>query len=172
MALMKKKKDGPVAPASPEPGEATPKKGGKLGLLIAPVLVFGATFGASWVTHEPTTIQIIQAPEPSAATHSAEWVPPIPGYTKAMDPLTLTAGTRGQTLRLGIALELWIDDETIDEARLRDAFTTYLRALDPNQLADPSFHIRLKRALLHRARVVAGQDVVADVLITDFLLSR
>ena len=41
----------------------------------------------------------------------------------------------------------------------------------PEQLADPAFHMKMKRALLHRARVVSGTDVVADVLITDFLLS-
>jgi flagellar FliL protein len=87
-----------------------------------------------------------------------------------LEALTITAGTRGQTLRVGLAVEVWDTGSEIDEARLRDAFTTYLRALDPAQLADPSFHVRLKRALLHRARVVSGQDVVADVLITDFLL--
>lgn len=172
MALMKKKKGTPAAPAAAGDGDATPKKGGKLLTLLAPVLIFGATFGATWFTGQ-------SAPPPppppvedhTAATHSADWTPPKPEFVLAMEPMTITAGTRGQTLRLGIAIEVWEKDPEIDAARLRDAFTTYLRALEPSQLADPSFHMRMKRALLHRARVVTGQDVIADVLITDFLLT-
>jgi flagellar FliL protein len=172
MAIMKKKKGTPAAAATAEEGEAAPKKSSKLLTILAPVLIFGATFGATWFTGQsaPAPAPVVDV-EPTAATHSADWTPPKPEYTLAMEPMTITAGTRGQTLRLGIAIEVWEDDPEIDSARLRDAFTTYLRALDPAQLADPSFHMRMKRALLHRARVVAGPDVIADVLITDFLLT-
>lgn len=172
MALMKKKKGQPAAPATAGEDEAAPKKGGKIFALLAPLLVFGATFGATWVTRKPPPPPVeVPVEDHTAATHSADWQPPSPAYTLTLDPLTITAGTRGQTLRVGIAIEIWDDSVDIEAARLRDAFTTYLRALDPSQLADPSFHMRLKRALLHRARVVSGQDVVADVLITDFLLT-
>jgi flagellar FliL protein len=163
---MKKKKDKSAAPASAGGGQAAPKKKGKLGALLAPVLIFGATFGATWVTGGNAAPIVEHVEAPTAATHSAEWTPPSPAYTMPLEALTIT----GQTLRVGLAVEVWDTGTEIDEARLRDAFTTYLRALDPAQLADPSFHVRLKRALLHRARVVSGQDVVADVLITDFLL--
>ncbi|MGB6229164.1 MAG: flagellar basal body-associated FliL family protein, partial [Litorimonas sp.] len=78
---------------------------------------------------------------------------------------------QGQILKIGISVEVWDADAYMDTARLRDAFTAYLRALDAEQLADPNFHMRIKRALLHRARVVSGPEVVADVLITDFLLT-
>jgi flagellar FliL protein len=173
MALMKKKKDKPASAATAGDGDAAPKKGSKLMSLLAPVLIFGATFGATWFTgqSEPAPAPVVADVQETAATHSADWTPPKPEYVLAMEPMTITAGTRGQTLRLGIAIEVWENDPEIDAARLRDAFTTYLRALDPAQLADPSFHMRMKRALLHRARVVAGPDVVADVLITDFLLT-
>jgi len=175
MALMKKKKGTPAAAATAGDGEAAaaaPKKSSKLVAILGPVLIFAATFGATWFTAKPAPAPApVAVEEPTAATHSADWKPPKPEYTLAMEPMTITAGTRGQTLRLGIAIEVWEDDPEIDAARLRDAFTTYLRALDPAQLADPSFHMRMKRALLHRARVVAGPDVIADVLITDFLLT-
>lgn len=172
MALMKKKKGTPAAAATAAEDEVAPKKSSKLFSILAPVLIFGATFGATWFTGKstPAPVQHVEI-EPTAATHSADWTPPTPEFTLAMEPMTITAGTRGQTLRLGIAIEVWENDPEIDSARLRDAFTTYLRALDPAQLADPSFHMRMKRALLHRARVVAGPDVIADVLITDFLLT-
>lgn len=173
MALMKKKKGTPAAAATAGDGDAVPKKGNKLTATLAPVLIFAATFGATWFTRQPvaapSTVAAVE--EHTAATHSADWNPPKPEYVLAMEPMTITAGTRGQTLRLGIAIEAWKNEPEIDAARLRDAFTTYLRALEPSQLADPSFHMRMKRALLHRARVVAGPDVIADVLITDFLLT-
>ncbi|GHA89496.1 hypothetical protein GCM10009069_10780 [Algimonas arctica] len=176
MAIMKKKKGTPAAPASAGDSNAapnsSPQKNGKLLTILSPVLIFGATFGATWFTKPSAPLPApIEIEDHTAATHSAEWTPPEPEYTLAMDPMTITAGTHGQILRLGIAIEVWEKDPDIDVARLRDAFTTYLRALEPSQLADPSFHMRMKRALLHRARVVTGQDVIANVLITDFLLT-
>ncbi|WP_298915578.1 flagellar basal body-associated FliL family protein [uncultured Algimonas sp.] len=173
MALLKKKKGDPALPAS---GDASGKgsgksKGGLILAVLAPVLVFAAAFGASWFMGEPPAPPPAPAPAPTAATHSADWTPSEPARTLALDTMVLTAGPKGQTLRIGLAIEVWDDTTEIDAARLRDVFTTYLRALDPAQLSDPSFHVRLKRALVHRARVVAGQDVVADVLITDFLLT-
>jgi flagellar FliL protein len=172
MALIEKKKDASAAPATAGDDTATPKKGGKLLTVLAPVLIFAATFGATWFTGQPAPAPKTDVVEThTAATHSADWTPPKPEFTLAMDPMTITAGTHGQTLRLGIAIEVWEKNPDIDVARLRDAFTTYLRALEPSQLADPSFHMRMKRALLHRARVVTGQDVIADILITDFLLT-
>jgi len=170
---MKKKKDTPAAPAAAGDGTPAPKKGSKLTMILGPVLIFAATFGATWFTAKPAPAPapIAVVEDNTAATHSADWTPPQPEQTLAMEPMTITAGTRGQTLRVGIAIEVWEKDTFIDSARLRDAFATYLRALDPAQLADPSFHMRMKRALLHRARVVAGPDIVADVLITDFLLT-
>jgi flagellar basal body-associated protein FliL len=173
MALLKKKKDKPAAPVSEAGSTPASKKGGLLLTILAPLLVFGASFGASYVLGDghaaaPVTVD---EPEPTAATHSAEWNPATPPKTVTLDTMTLSAGPQGQTLRIGIAIEVWDKDADLEEVRMRDAFTTYFRALDPSQLADPSFHVRMKRALLHRARIVAGQDVVADVLITDFLLT-
>lgn len=175
MALLKKKKSDPAAAPSAAPEGEAPKKGGMLVMLLAPVLVFGASFGASTVFgtggSAPAPVVEDHTPEPTAATHSAEWSPTKPAKTVSLDIMAISAGPQGQTLRIGLAVEVWKDDVELDQPRLRDAFTTYLRALNPEQLADPSFHVRMKRALLHRARVVEGQDVVADILITDFLLT-
>ncbi|GLQ24334.1 hypothetical protein GCM10007853_22080 [Algimonas ampicilliniresistens] len=175
MALLKNKKKGSPATPAPAEGVPAPKGGGKLLGLLAPVLVFGAAFGASWVAGVGAPV-IVEAPEDqeahkTVAAFSADWSPQRAASTVALDPLTITAGSQGQILKIGLAIEVWDDHAEIDIPRLKDAFTTYLRALDPAQLSDPSFHVRLKRALLHRARVVIGQDLIADVLITDFLLT-
>ena len=175
MALLKKKKSDPAAPPSPAPEGDSPKKGGMLVMLVAPLLVFGASFGASTFLgtgkSAPAPESDAHAPQPTAATHSVEWSPDKPAKTISLDTMAITAGPQGQTLRIGLAVEVWSSDTEIDQPRLRDAFTTYLRALNADQLSDPSFHVRMKRALLHRARVVEGQDVIADILITDFLLT-
>lgn len=171
MALLKKKKDG--KPTPPSDG-AKPGKLGKLLGLLAPVLVFGAAFGASYAMGgKPAPAPVIEETDTKADAepHTASWRAPRPSSTYAMDPLTITAGAQGQTLKIGLSVEVWEKDAYLDMPRLRDAFTAYLRALEPDQLADPAFHMKMKRALLHRARVVSGPDVVADVLITDFLLT-
>ncbi|MEM7729193.1 MAG: flagellar basal body-associated FliL family protein [Pseudomonadota bacterium] len=172
---MKKKKGKPAAPAAmPGPDAPSSKSGGKGAKLLAvaaPLLVFGASFGASYVMGgAPVPAAPAPAPAPAASDHSADWRPPSPAQTVALETMIITAGPRGQTLRIGLALEMWESGE-VDVPRMRDAFTTYLRALEPGHLSDPAYHVRMKRALLHRARVVAGQDAVADVLITDFLLT-
>ena len=176
MALLKKKKSDPAAAPSAAPEGDSPKKGGGglLVMILAPSLVFGTSFGASTFLgiggSAPVPV-VEDKPEPTAATHSVEWSPTEPAKTVSLETMAITAGPQGQTLRIGLAVEVWDSGTELDLPQLRDAFTTYLRALDPEQLADPSFHVRLKRALLHRARVVQGQDVVADILITDFLLT-
>ena len=171
MALLKSKK-GKAAPAGGDAAKAkSGGKGGKLLALAAPLLVFGASFGASYVMGgAPAPAPAAVEEKPTAATHSADWQPPAPAKTVPMETMTLSAGPQGQTLRIGLAIEVWDGSVELDTPRMRDAFTTYLRALEPAQLSDPGYHVRMKRALLHRARVVAGQDAVADVLITDFLL--
>jgi flagellar basal body-associated protein FliL len=176
MALLKKKKSDPAAAPSAAPEGESPKKGGgMLVMLLAPVLVFGASFGTSTFlgtgggASAPATTEA--KPEPTAAKLAAEWHPEKPAKTVSLDIMAISAGPQGEVLRIGIAVEVWKDDAELDQPRLRDAFTTYLRALDADQLSDPAFHVRMKRALLHRARVVEGQDVVADILITDFLLT-
>lgn len=175
MALLKKKKSDPAAAPIAAPEGDSPKKGGLLVMLLAPLAVFGASFGASTFlgvggsASAPSSYDT--APAPTAATHSANWSPSKPSKTVALETMAITAGPQGQTLRIGLAVEVWPSDVEIDQPRLRDAFTTYLRALNADQLSDPAFHVRMKRALLHRARVVEGQDVIADVLITDFLLT-
>lgn len=174
MALLKKKKDAGGTSSGGADTAPAPKSGGKLLAILAPLVAFGAAFGASWIGGPDPSAQPVMV-ESEAKTEivapKAEWSPERPPVTVSLDPLTITAGSQGQTLRIGLAVEVWNEDIEMDVPRLRDAFTAYLRALDPAQLSDPSFHMRMKRALLHRARIVMGHDAVADVLVTDFLLT-
>jgi flagellar protein FliL len=55
--------------------------------------------------------------------------------------------------------------------RLLDMMNMYLRAVSPQDLADPAALIRLRAQLLRRAQMIAGEEHVRDILITEFVLS-
>ena len=55
--------------------------------------------------------------------------------------------------------------------RIVDILNTYLRAVQPQDLDSPTALLRLRVQMLHRVQVVAGQGVVRDLLITEFILN-
>jgi flagellar FliL protein len=54
--------------------------------------------------------------------------------------------------------------------RILDVLNGYLRAVDPAELAAPSALMRLRAQMLRRIRIVAGEDAVRDLLISEFVL--
>jgi len=54
--------------------------------------------------------------------------------------------------------------------RIADVINGYLRAVDPEILAEPRSFEKTRAALLRRARLVAGEDLVRDVLIQELLI--
>lgn len=55
--------------------------------------------------------------------------------------------------------------------RIVDVLNTYLRAVDVKDLQEPSSAARLRAQMLRRVQVVAGEGVVKDLLITEFVLN-
>lgn len=55
--------------------------------------------------------------------------------------------------------------------RVVDVLNTYLRAVDVKDLQEPSSAARLRAQMLRRIQVVAGEGVVKDLLITEFVLN-
>lgn len=147
--------------------------GSKLGALLVPLFAFIAAGGASYALSdksapEPMTVD----PYAAAPVSPSDWSPPKPDKTVAIEPILVSLGQNERVLKLGIALELADGSVQPDTPQLRDAFTSYVRAIGPDSIAEPNFHSQLKRQLLHRARVTLGPDVVTDVLITDFMMTR
>lgn len=178
MAKAKKKaakkgkgQDGADNASSAPDGAAS--SGSKLGALLVPVIAFiaagGATFALSGNSSpEPVSVD----PYAAAPVGPSDWTPPKPDKTVAIEPILVSIGQNERVLKLGIALELADGSVQPDTPQLRDAFTSYVRAIGPDSIAEPNFHSQLKRQLLHRARVILGPDVVTDVLITDFMMTR
>lgn len=55
--------------------------------------------------------------------------------------------------------------------RILDVMNTYLRAVEPSDLEQPSALIRLRAQMLRRIQIVCGDGRVHDLLVTEFALN-
>ncbi|MCL1628877.1 flagellar basal body-associated FliL family protein [Roseibaca sp. V10] len=100
---------------------------------------------------------------------------PAPTYMM-IEQLTLSLATPGpsQHLRLSAHIEIAegrLTDAELFRPRFLSVINTYLRAIDPSDLEDPTALLRLRAQLLRRLQMVAGEDLVNDFLITEFILN-
>lgn len=154
------------------------KSGGPLAYLLPAFVSGAAAFGT--VFFLPDTEQ----PEPALCetdvAHAPKQLsdnrPPLNEINfVALDPLLISFGRASEARYLSIGLTLETSygyEEDVEHAqpKLRDAFTGYLRALEMEQLEDPTSMVRLRTQLLRRAEIVLGSKVVHGVLVTDFLV--
>jgi len=99
----------------------------------------------------------------------------LPTYL-AIEQLTLSLASAeaAQHLRLSAHIEVAPGRLTEAEAfrpRFLSVMNTYLRAIEPRDLQDPAALIRLRAQLLRRLQMVAGEDLIKDFLITEFILN-
>ena len=165
MAKKKKKIASDDNSAAPEK-----KSKGLLGLL-APVFVLGATFGANWFLGGTETTALAVHQENAAPLEAAKWKPPAATHIVELKPIVVSISPSDKLLKIGLALETSTPDIDANDPQLKDAFTTYLRAVTPQMLTEPEFHMQLKKQLLHRAQHTLGSDKIQGLLITDYLLS-
>lgn len=100
---------------------------------------------------------------------------PQPSYMP-IEQLTLSLATQGSSQHLRLSAHVEIADGRLAEAepfrpRFLAVINTYLRAIDPNDLSDPTILIRLRSQILRRLQMVAGDDLINDFLITEFILN-
>ena len=93
-----------------------------------------------------------------------------------LEPMVVTLGprARSQYLKISISFETTSEhEEKLNDLspKLRDVLNTYLRAVEESDLADPMSMNRLRAQMLRRVQIVADQEAVHDVLITDFVLT-
>ena len=88
--------------------------------------------------------------------------------------ITLGPKAKADHLKISITLETTKDQVKTAEhlkPRFKDVLNTYLRAVDESDLTQPVAMTRLRSQMLRRLQVAASKDVVADVLVTDFILN-
>jgi flagellar FliL protein len=93
-----------------------------------------------------------------------------------VDPLIITLGPDSHSRHLRFRAQLEVTPSHQEEVkmlmpRVLDVLNSYLRAVEVAELEDPAALITLRAQMLRRIQLVAGQDRVRDVLITEFVLN-
>lgn len=93
-----------------------------------------------------------------------------------LDPITITLPPGGdrQLLRISAQLDvapMHAEQVTKVMPRILDILNTFLRAVQPSDLDAPNALLKLRVQMLHRVQVIAGEGVVRDLLITEFILN-
>ncbi len=154
----------------------TPKKKGKLGLLVGLVLAVVLGGGGFYAVYSGMVLG--SAAETADASHDDATIMDelAPVAFVPLDPLVISIG-RGSTARhLRFRAELEVTpgaeaDVTQLTPRVMDVLNSYLRAIEVADLEDPSALIGLRAQMLRRIQLVAGDGRVRDLLIMEFVLS-
>lgn len=88
--------------------------------------------------------------------------------------VSLPPGSSARLLRFGGQLEVAPESRELVAAvlpRVVDVLNTFLRAVEPADLAAPSALAPLRAQMLRRIQVVTGEGQVRDLLITEFVLN-
>jgi flagellar FliL protein len=148
-------------------------KGGLIGAIVTPLILGAASFA--------TVYSLPGGEAAPSAEHDA--APEKPKAEKLyiakksavveLKQFTVSLREDKQVLRIMLALETPESNmENIDpnDLRLRDAFMSYLRAVEMAHLKDAAFLPQLRAQLLRRAKLILGDDKVSGILITEFLI--
>ena len=108
---------------------------------------------------------------PKVATKSAPATAFVP-----VPPLVISLPPSAHASHLQFAAQLEVDPAHRAEVahlmpRVLDVMNTYLRAVQPTDLEQPSALIRLRAQLLRRIRIVCGEGRVRDLLVSQFALN-
>lgn len=152
-----------------EVNEPAAKKSGKLGLFIGLILMITAGAGGYFVTHSGV-IGSNEATEQHIA--EKELVAPEIAFVP-MPPMIVSLGENASNqLRFQAQFEvdpMKKDDIAFLMPRIQDVLNGYLRAVDIEVLKRPASLVKLRSQMLRRVQLVAGQDSVRDLLITEFV---
>ena len=156
------------------PAADAKKKGGLVGVVLTPLILAAVSFGTVFLlpTAETSAPSSAHGAEASESTDLHDFMPTNLEIVE-MDEFVVSIRDDKNILRMSLALEVpkqFYQEVNPNELRLRDAFMGYLRAVEIAELQDPAFLPQLRAQLLRRSRLVLGQEKVAGVLITDFLI--
>lgn len=158
--------------------EDAPKKGSsKISFLIAIVMaILGAGAGFYVSTSGMLSSDIVeQVPQkesnrtaPSSEVSTLAFVP--------LDPIIVSFSEGNNRRLLRFVGNLDVDPNSVAEIgilkpRIADILNGYLRSLDLEDLEEPGALLKIRSHLLHRVRIVAGEDRVKDLLIVEFVIN-
>lgn len=159
--------------ADQEQPEGISKKRSRLPLLIGIVLALAGGGGGFFAVKSGLLFA------DSAESEHAEGVKvsPLPDIAfVALEPLVINLGPQAGNQNLRLSAELEVEKSHEKEVasilpRVMDVLNGYLRAVNPNELEDPSALIRLRAQMLRRVQIVTGEGRVRDLLVMEFVLN-
>lgn len=160
--------------------EEEPPKKGKKGLLfglIGAILLGGGGFYATYsglILGGDSAAHEREGSE--SAGHETGHSGDEPATFVILQPLTISLGrfANSRHLRFSAALEVapGAEEEVTNlSPRILDVLNTYLRAISEFELEDPASMNRIRAQMLRRVQVVAGEENIRDLLITEFVLN-
>jgi flagellar FliL protein len=88
--------------------------------------------------------------------------------------INLGSGSASRHLRFTSQIEVaraYHADVQLLLPRIQDVLNSYLRAVELDELANPTSLVRLRAQMLRRIQIVTGEGRVRDLLITEFVLN-
>ncbi|MEL6169688.1 MAG: flagellar basal body-associated FliL family protein [Pseudomonadota bacterium] len=153
-----------------EPDEPAKSKS-KLGLILGLVFALLGGGGAFYTIYSGFVALPGRGGEVSPTPSAASNVSFV-----ALDPVVISLGPTSLHDHLRFRAELEVErryaaDVEKLKPRVVDVLNTYLRAIDPRDLEEPSALFRLRAQMLRRVQIVAGPDKVRDLLVMEFVLN-
>lgn len=152
-----------------------PRKRSKLPLVIGIVLMILGAGGGFYLTYSG----LLPGLHGTAQAHGAAGAEVAPLDDIAfvpIDPLVVSLGSEpgGRYLHFKAQIEVakaFEADVRLILPRIVDVLNGYLRAVEVRELEDPTALVRLRAQMLRRVRMVAGEERVRDVLVTEFVIN-
>lgn len=145
-------------------------RGMRRGFLVATAGALVAGGAGFFVTYSGYLDDVIAASHKSSSASARKYsfVP--------LDSLIVSLGpeARAQNLKFSAQLEVEPGQEKRVgdlSPRIMDVLNSFLRAVDEDELADPASLSVLRSQMLRRIQIIAGDGVVRDLLILEFILN-
>lgn len=171
---MAKPDDASTEDSSPDKG-AQRKKGGKLPLIVGLVLAILCGAGGFLVVNLGLLGGTDDSAEHDDPVHDA--APQMPEVAfLPVDPLIVSLGPASNSRHLRFAATLEVPSDKAGDVqhlmpRISDALNSFLQAVEERDVASRDSLLRLRGQMLHRVRLVVGEDRVRDLLVSEFVLN-
>lgn len=152
-----------------EPTEIETKKS-KLPVILVVVVTLLLSGGGFFATYSG-----ILSFDSKGASHDAPEDIPAIEFVE-IDPIIISLGARANARHLKFSAHLEVPaqykkDTEMLKPRIVDVLNSYLRAVEVQQLEDPSALTKLKAQMLRRVQIVTGEGRIRDLLISEFVLN-
>lgn len=150
-------------------------KSSKMPLILGLVFLLlggGGGFYATWsgliLSGESTEKKVEEHADKNNKASSVKFV--------SIEPITVSLSQNSAQKHLRFRAELEVPSEHASDVesilpRVIDVLNSYLRAIEPSDIQDPSALTRLRSQMLRRVQVVAGPGHINDLLIMEFVLN-